>query len=121
MYRVFDCTGHGHGSDYILKAMLKAGFEDGVDVVSMSLAIGAPPITGVGDPLAAVVKKLDEAGVAVVVAVANDAAPSKTWSQMYTAEWPSTEPSCIGVGAVRHFKGCFFMTLDGSQELSQGP
>lgn len=99
MYRVFDCNTHSPGSDYILAAMLKA-LEDGMDLVSMSLAIGLPPINGQGDPLAEVTDKLYKAGVGVVVAMANNGVGSAYANNMYTEEWPSTEPGAIGVGAV---------------------
>ena len=99
MYRVFDCNTHSPGSDYILAAMLKA-LEDGMDLVSMSLAIGLPPINGQGDPLAEVTDKLYKAGVGVVVAMANNGVGSAYANNIYSEEWPSTEPGAIGVGAV---------------------
>lgn len=60
-YKALDCNGHG-GSDNILAAMLKAQ-EDGVSIVSMSLGVGAQSFNGDIDPLAAVTKKLTDAGI----------------------------------------------------------
>jgi hypothetical protein len=99
MYRVFDCQTSGGGSDNVMAAMLKAK-DDGVDLVSMSLAVGMPYLDGQGDPLAGVVKTLTDAGIGVVVANANDGVASSIANELYTEEWPSTEPSAIGVGAV---------------------
>jgi len=98
MYKAFDCTGQA-GSDTILAAMLKAQ-QDGVDIVSMSLGIGPQSFNGDVDPLADVTKKLTDAGIAVVVAMANDLQPGEYNSDLYSEQWPSSEPSAIGVGAI---------------------
>ena len=98
MYRAFDCTGHG-GSDTIIAAMSKAQ-EDGVDIVSMSLGIGPQPSDGEIDPVAAITQTLTQSGIAVIVAMANDASGSMYNPELYSEEWPSTEPSAIGVGAI---------------------
>lgn len=98
MYRVFDCNGNA-GSDTVLAAMSKAQ-EDGVDIVSMSLGIGSAAFDGDIDPLAAVTKILTDAGIAVVVANGNDASGSSQGGQLYTEEWPSSEPTTIAVGAI---------------------
>ncbi|KAK0120301.1 hypothetical protein ONS95_011708 [Cadophora gregata] len=98
-YRVFDCAGSA-GSDTILAAMLKAN-EDGVDMVSMSLSVGAASFSGAINPLAAVTKTLTDNGVAVIVAQSNSAGWSPYYSpQLYTQLWPGTEPTAISVGSV---------------------
>ena len=64
MYRAFDCNAAGQ-TDAIMKSMLKAQ-EHGVDIVSMSLSVGVgQSASGEIDPLAAVTKKLTDAGIAV--------------------------------------------------------
>lgn len=98
MYRVFDCNGHA-GSDTIMAAMSKA-HEDGMDVVSMSLGLGSASFNGVADPLATVTKQLTDSGIAVIIAQGNDANGSSHTSDLYTEEWPSTEPTAIGVAAI---------------------
>ncbi|KAE8443393.1 hypothetical protein EG329_001952 [Mollisiaceae sp. DMI_Dod_QoI] len=98
MYRVFDCSGHA-GSDTIIAAMSKA-YDDGVDLVSMSLGIGPASFSGALDPLAAVTRMLTDHGIAVIVAQANDANGSMVTPELYTEEWPSTEPTAISVGAI---------------------
>ncbi|PVH74102.1 subtilisin-like protein [Cadophora sp. DSE1049] len=97
-YRVFDCSGSA-GSDTILAAMLKA-YDDGVDMVSMSLSVGAASFSGAVNPLAAVTKVLTDNGIAVIVAQSNSAGWSPNYSpQLYTQLWPGTEPSAISVGS----------------------
>ncbi|KAL8341889.1 hypothetical protein RB601_005296 [Gaeumannomyces tritici] len=99
MYRIFDCNGRAPGTDYIIAAMLR-GIQDKVDVLSLSLSIGATPATGLGDPLADIIKRVTDAGVAVIIAIANDAGPSPFSRNIYTQEFPSTEPTAIAVGSV---------------------
>lgn len=99
MYRVFSCQPKGLGIDYIIAAMLKA-HEDGVDLVSMSLQLGAIPIDGTGNPLAEVITQLSNAGVGVVVAMSNHGRAGASTSELYTETFPSTAPEAIGVGAV---------------------
>ncbi|KAH8812518.1 peptidase S8/S53 domain-containing protein [Xylogone sp. PMI_703] len=99
MYRVLDCDASGGGSDVVMAALAKA-YEDKVDLVSMSLGFGIPPISGAPDPIASIVAKLHDAGIAVIVAVANDATWSNAAAELYEAEWPSSDPNAIGVGAV---------------------
>jgi Subtilase family/Fn3-like domain len=99
MYRTFDCNGHA-GSDTIMAAMSKA-HEDGVDLVSMSLGIGPASFSGAVDPLAAITKALTDAGIAVIVAQSNAANEiGRNVNDLYTEEWPSTEPTALAVGAV---------------------
>lgn len=98
MYKALDCLGQG-GSDQMLAAMLQAQI-DGVHLVSMSVGLGPQSIAGdTVDPIADVTKKLTDAGIAVIVAAANDAGPGKYSAFLYDEQWPSTEPSAIGVGA----------------------
>lgn len=99
MYRVLDCDESGGGSDVVMSALIKA-YEDGVDLVSMSLGFGIPPIDGEPDPIATTVAQLYNAGIAVIVAVANDASWNSMTNELYMAEWPSSDPNAIGVGAV---------------------
>ncbi len=112
MYRVFDCNGNA-GSDTIAAGMLKA-LDDGVDLISISIGIGAQSFNGAIDPLAAIVKEITSAGVAVIVANANDGGRSMYSQELYSEEWPSTEPSAIGVGAVANAKFPLVYTAEDS-------
>ncbi|KAF7897959.1 uncharacterized protein EAF01_008925 [Botrytis porri] len=97
MYRTFDCANAG-GSDTIMAGMLKAQ-EDGVDIISMSLAVGTEyPSTP--DPLASVVQSITQAGIAVIVAVGNEGSLGQYATELFTADYPSTEPGAIAVGAI---------------------
>lgn len=98
MYKALDCDGHSVG-DTIMSAMSQA-FEDKVDILSMSIGAGPQSFSGVIDPLADITKKLTDAGIAVVVAAANDAAGSPYAQELYSEQWPSTESSAIAVGAI---------------------
>jgi subtilisin family serine protease len=99
MYRVFDCNGHA-GSDTIMAGMSKA-YEDGVDIVSMSLGIGPASFSGAVDPLAVITKTLTDAGIAVIVAQSNDANETGEYvNDLYTEEWPSTEATALSVGSI---------------------
>jgi hypothetical protein len=44
--------------------------------------------------------RLTDAGIAVIVAAANDVGRGKYGGNLYLEQWPSTEPSAIGVGAI---------------------
>lgn len=56
MYRIFSCNLSGGTDDLIIAAMIKA-YEDGCDLLSMSLsADDRVPIDGEGDPLAGTVR-----------------------------------------------------------------
>ncbi|APA15397.1 hypothetical protein SS1G_09060 [Sclerotinia sclerotiorum 1980 UF-70] len=97
MYRTFDCANAG-GSDTIMAGMLKAQ-GDGVDIISMSLAIGTEwPSTP--DPLASVVQSITQAGIAVIVAVGNDGSASQYSTELFAADYPAVDPSAIAVGAI---------------------
>jgi hypothetical protein len=98
MYRVFDCSGNA-GSDTIIAAMSKAQ-GDGVNIVSMSLGIGEESFNGAVDPVQATTQALTSAGIAVVIANANDASGSEFANNLYTEEWPSSDPTAIAVGAI---------------------
>jgi hypothetical protein len=50
-------------------------------------------LTGEVDPVAAVTKALTDAGIVVIVANANDASCSMYANELYSEEWPSTEPT----------------------------
>ncbi|KAI0123419.1 peptidase S8/S53 domain-containing protein [Xylariales sp. AK1849] len=97
MYRVFDCEQSG-GSDDTLAAMLKAQ-SDGVDLVSMSLNIGAE-LPDVVDPLAEVTARLHDAGIAVIVAAGNSGSAGKNAQELYSEGQPSELPGAIAVGAI---------------------
>ncbi|TVY62915.1 Minor extracellular protease vpr, partial [Lachnellula suecica] len=98
MYKALDCSGHSVG-DTIISAMTQA-YEDKVDIVSMSIGSGPQSFSGAIDPLAYVTKQLTDAGIAVIAAMANDAVGSPYARNLYTEQWPSSEPSAIGVGAI---------------------
>lgn len=98
MYKALDCTGHGD-SDNILRSMLKAK-DDGVHIVSMSIGIGSQSFNGDINPLEEVTKTLTDAGIAVIIAVANDVNRGIGQNALYTTQWPSTAPTAIGVGAI---------------------
>lgn len=102
MYRIFDCTSSGGTSDQIMAAMERAAFVDRVDVLSMSLSIGQIPTTGGtdGDPLADVVRRVTDAGVAVVVAVGNSGNGGHFATPLYSEEMPASEPAAVAVGSV---------------------
>ncbi|KAH0531110.1 hypothetical protein TsFJ059_005663 [Trichoderma semiorbis] len=82
-YRIFGCSGTGGerpggSSDLVLAAMLKA-MDDGVDVISMSLSlpegmVGSLPTY---DPVASAAQQIKDAGIAIVVAMGNDASQSQ--------------------------------------------
>jgi len=96
MYKALDCNGQG-GSDSIVAAMLKA-MEDGVDIVSMSIGTGAQSFLGAVDPLTDVSNMLRAAGIAVIVAAANDARIGEFFADLYTDEQPSSIPGNIAIG-----------------------
>lgn len=101
MYRVFDCTSSGGATDVVMAAMERAAFVDGVDVVSMSLGVGRVPVTDAPEnPIAAVVRALGNAGVAVVSAAGNAANGARRAQSLYTGVIPGSEPGAIGVGSV---------------------
>jgi subtilisin family serine protease len=97
MYRTFDCSNAG-GSDTVMAGMLKAQ-SDGVNIISMSLSVGTQ-YPNVADPLASVVQSMTKAGIAVVVAIGNEASLSQYATELYSADYPSTEPGAIAVGAI---------------------
>ncbi|KAL7949235.1 subtilisin-like protein [Trichoderma barbatum] len=105
-YRIFSCgdiggVRRGGSSDLVLQAMLKA-MEDGVDVISMSLSlpegkVGALPTY---DPVANAAQQIKDAGIAIVVAMGNDASRSLYADNLYHETLPSELSSVISVGAV---------------------
>jgi subtilisin family serine protease len=67
----------------------------------MSLGLGLASFSGAEDPLAAITKTLTDAGIAVIVAQSNDANETGEYNKdLYTEEWPSTEPTALSVGAI---------------------
>ncbi|KAH8893452.1 subtilisin-like protein [Thozetella sp. PMI_491] len=100
MYRIFNCAETNGTSDLILAAMSRA-YEDGVDLVSMSLSTNERvPINGLGDPLADAVKALTDAGIGVVAAESNSASGGAYARNLYTSSWPALEATALGVGSV---------------------
>ncbi|KAL7928198.1 subtilisin-like protein [Trichoderma chlorosporum] len=105
-YRIFGCgvaggARQGGSSDLVLQAMLKA-FDDGVDVISMSLSlpqgiVGSLPTY---DPVASAAQQIKDAGIAIVVAMGNDASQSLNADNLYQETLPSELTSVISVGAV---------------------
>ncbi|TVY44593.1 Minor extracellular protease [Lachnellula occidentalis] len=98
MYKALDCAGRSVG-DTVISALSQA-YEDKVDIVSMSIGTGPQSYSGAVDPLADIIKKFTDAGIAVIIAMANDATGSPYAINLYSEEWPSTETTAIGVGAV---------------------
>ncbi|TVY93472.1 Minor extracellular protease [Lachnellula willkommii] len=98
MYKALDCAGHSVG-DTIISALSQA-YEDKVDIVSMSIGAGTQSFSGAVDPLADITKKLTDAGIAVIVAMANDAVGTPYSPNLYSEQRPSTETTAIGVGAI---------------------
>jgi hypothetical protein len=98
MYKALDCAGQSVG-DTIISAMSQA-YEDKVDIVNMSIGSGTLSFNGEVDPLVDITKKLTDAGIAIIVAMANDASGTPYGQNLYTEQWPSTEPTAIGVGAI---------------------
>jgi subtilisin family serine protease len=96
-YKALDCNGQG-GTDNIAAAMLKAQ-EDGVNIVSMSIGTGPQSFVNATDPLADISNKLAAAGIAVIVAAANDGSRGKNAGNLYTDEQPSSIPGNIAIGA----------------------
>lgn len=117
MYRTFDCANAG-GSDTIMAGMLKAQ-GDGVDIISMSLSVGTEwPSTP--DPLASVVKSITQAGIAVIIAIGNEGSSSQYATELYTADYPSTEPGAIAVGAIANKNFPLVYTAIDSSNASLG-
>ncbi|KAL6828826.1 subtilisin-like protein [Trichoderma sp. SZMC 28015] len=105
-YRIFGCSSTGGerpggSSDLVLAAMLKA-MDDGVDVISMSLSlpegmVGSLPTY---DPVASAAQQIKDAGIAIVVAMGNDASQSQNADNLYQETLPSELTSIISVGSV---------------------
>ncbi|KAI8345639.1 peptidase S8/S53 domain-containing protein [Mortierella sp. GBAus27b] len=73
-YRIFSCVGTGR-SDIIMKGMERA-FDDGMDIINLSLGSGPAYRSS---PLAALAETLAEKGVSVVAAAGNEGADG-VWS-----------------------------------------
>ncbi|EPE29964.1 Subtilisin-like protein [Glarea lozoyensis ATCC 20868] len=93
MYRVTGC-GSGGSTDALIKVFTKA-FEDGVDIVSISMGL----LTR-NDPYQKVTDRLTEAGVFVVVSLGNDAAADPRQEHLYTGATPAIESNVVAVGSV---------------------
>ncbi|KAJ1887255.1 hypothetical protein LPJ66_009213 [Kickxella alabastrina] len=93
MYRVFSCAVGGAVSapDDIILQGIEAAFNDGHDVISLSLGGGGWP----EDPLAVACSKITQKGVVVVAAIGNDGS-----NGMFTAGSPAVGRGVISVGSV---------------------
>ncbi|EHK25873.1 uncharacterized protein TRIVIDRAFT_189569 [Trichoderma virens Gv29-8] len=105
-YRIFSCgdiggVRRGGTSDLVLQAMLKA-MADGVDVISMSLSLDEGMVGSLPkyDPVANAAQQIKDAGIAIVVAMGNDALQSLNAANLYQETLPSELTSVISVGAV---------------------
>ncbi|KAF8940439.1 hypothetical protein BGZ58_006433, partial [Dissophora ornata] len=88
-YRVFPCT--GSSKDDIIIAALERAYEDGMDVVNLSLGGGS---SWANTPLAGVAGKLVEMGVVVVAAIGNDGDQG-----VEEVSSPSVHPKVISVAS----------------------
>ncbi|KAJ3018739.1 hypothetical protein HKX48_002653 [Thoreauomyces humboldtii] len=89
-FRVFGCGGDS-GNDIITKAVYHA-FEQGADVISMSL--GSPGVIGDGDSLSDAIARVTRAGVHVVVAAGNEGDAG-----MFSIGSPSDAPAALSVAS----------------------
>ncbi|KAJ3148311.1 hypothetical protein HDU86_007493 [Geranomyces michiganensis] len=89
-YRVFGCGGDT-SSDIIAKALYK-GFEDGADIISMSIGSAGVVPTGEVDTVA--VERVAKAGVHVVVSAGNDGSEG-----LFTTGSPSIAPAAYSVAS----------------------
>ncbi|KAJ3163372.1 hypothetical protein HDU88_006321 [Geranomyces variabilis] len=89
-YRVFGCGGDT-SSDIMAKAIYSA-FEDGADIISMS--IGSAGVVPVGEIDSVAVERVAKAGVHVVVSAGNDGGEG-----LFTTGSPSIAPSAYSVAA----------------------
>ncbi|KAL6905046.1 peptidase S8/S53 domain-containing protein [Trichoderma evansii] len=105
-YRIFGCglgggAREGGTTDLVLQAMLKA-FEDGVGIISMSLSIDGG-MTGElpsYDPVTATAQQIKNAGVAIIVAMGNDASGSLYANDLYIETFPGELSSVVAVASI---------------------
>ncbi|KAJ2330563.1 hypothetical protein GGI00_003647, partial [Coemansia sp. RSA 2681] len=92
-YRVFSCPLNGKVSstDDIILQGIEAAYNDGHDIISLSLGGGSWP----EDPISAACSKLVKQGVVVVAANGNDGS-----NGLYTAGTPAVGHGVIAVGSV---------------------
>ncbi|KAJ2490989.1 hypothetical protein IWW37_002655 [Coemansia sp. RSA 2050] len=93
MYRVFSCPFNGNvaSSDDIILQGIEAAYQDGHDIISLSLGGGSWP----EDPISAACSKLVKKGIVVVAANGNDGL-----NGLYTAGTPAVGHGVIAVGSV---------------------
>ncbi|KAJ2125069.1 hypothetical protein GGH12_003577 [Coemansia sp. RSA 1822] len=93
MYRVFSCpvNGQGGSADDILLQGIEAAFEDGHDIISLSLGGGAWS----EEPMAVACAQIVQQGVVVVAALGNDG-----MGGLQTAGAPAIARGVISVGSV---------------------
>ncbi|KAI9506729.1 peptidase S8/S53 domain-containing protein [Coemansia spiralis] len=93
MYRVFSCPvdGNVYSSDDIILQGIEAAYQDGHNIISLSLGGGTWP----EDPLSVACARVVEKGIVVVAAIGNDGD-----NGLYTAGSPAVGEGVIGVGSV---------------------
>ncbi|KAJ2392773.1 hypothetical protein GGI05_002586, partial [Coemansia sp. RSA 2603] len=96
MYRVFSCPVDGSvsASDDILLQGIEAAYNDGHDIISLSLGGGGWP----EDPLSVACTKIASKGVVVVAANGNDGS-----NGLFTAGAPAVGRGVISVGSVNNW------------------
>ncbi|KAJ2823083.1 hypothetical protein FBU31_004396, partial [Coemansia sp. 'formosensis'] len=93
MYRVFSCPVNGSvaSTDDIILRGIEAAYQDGHNIISLSLGGGSWP----EDPISAACSKLVKKGVVVVAANGNDGS-----NGLYTAGTPAVGHGVIAVGSI---------------------
>ncbi|CAI6089470.1 unnamed protein product [Clonostachys chloroleuca] len=100
-YRVFGC--YGSVTDDILVAAFTRAYEDGADVISLSLG---SPIGWSEHPWSAVISRIAEAGVASVVAAGNDGAAGAFYHSS-----PADGKNVAAISAIENIVTPVFMRL----------
>ncbi|TPX57143.1 hypothetical protein PhCBS80983_g04046 [Powellomyces hirtus] len=90
-YRIFGCSGN-NGDDVMAKAIYKA-FEDGADVISISVGEAGAVENGSMTPEA--IERVSRAGVHILVSAGNDGAQG-----LYTVGDPALSKSAIAVASI---------------------
>ncbi|KAJ2387532.1 hypothetical protein H4S02_003320 [Coemansia sp. RSA 2611] len=111
MYRIFSCPVGGQqvqASDALIIKGIEAAFQNGHDIISLSLGSGS----WAEDPLSIICAQAVEQGVVVVAAAGNDG-----MGGLYTASAPSVGAGVISVGSVDNWN---ITALSGTVTSSQG-
>ncbi|KAJ2144219.1 hypothetical protein IW142_003280 [Coemansia sp. RSA 564] len=115
MYRVFSCpiNGEGGSSDDILLQGIEAAFEDGHDIINLSLGGGAWS----EEPVAVACAQIVQQGVVVVAALGNDGAGG-----LQTGSAPAIARGVISVGSVDNWnvtsKPGIITSAQGTQKIA---